>query len=239
MARETRKTNQRPSNRSKAAVAWVSIAIATLALMPPAITFAAPVVFGGSRISARRHPGDGRGIRNLLGDNNGVGGTFTGGRRARSTGTVSRTGLPPPNNLPTNFFNKNSPRGVVFFTPGSGFQVSGKEESRRPSSTNLRPDRLEQVRRVPVLRGCSRRSGARSRRSFLRPRHGPSGDQQGFGSVFTDVDHDDSTKIEFFDVNGALLYSGFVPPAKGNETPRSWGRLRRRRRGLPRSDHQR
>jgi hypothetical protein len=31
-----------------------------------------------------------------------------------------------PNNLPANFFNVNSPRGVVFSTPGSGFQVSAK-----------------------------------------------------------------------------------------------------------------
>ena len=29
-----------------------------------------------------------------------------------------------PNNLPANFFNVNSPRGAVFATPGSGFQVS-------------------------------------------------------------------------------------------------------------------
>ena len=41
---------------------------------------------------------------------------------------------------------------------------------------------------------------------------------RGFGSVFTDVDRAYSTKIEYFDVNGALLFSGFVPPARGNET---------------------
>ena len=32
------------------------------------------------------------------------------------------------------------------------------------------------------------------------------------------MDRDDSTKIEYFDVNGTLLFSGFVPSAKGNET---------------------
>ena len=36
--------------------------------------------------------------------------------------------------------------------------------------------------------------------------------------MFTDVSRDDSTKIEYFDVNGTLLFRGFVPPAKGNET---------------------
>src|SRR6476661_5439304 len=31
-----------------------------------------------------------------------------------------------PNNLPANFFNANSPRGAVFQTQGTGFQVSAK-----------------------------------------------------------------------------------------------------------------
>src|SRR6185436_2271961 len=34
----------------------------------------------------------------------------------------------------------------------------------------------------------------------------------GFGSVFTDVNRDDSTKIEYFDVNGRLLFSRNVLP---------------------------
>ena len=45
-----------------------------------------------------------------------------------------------PNNLPANFFNKNSPRGVVFFTPGSGFQVSGNAGVAPIEFDNLRPD---------------------------------------------------------------------------------------------------
>ena len=40
----------------------------------------------------------------------------------------------------------------------------------------------------------------------------------GFGAVFTDVDHAGSTKIEFLDVNGSLLFSRAVPAAQGNET---------------------
>jgi hypothetical protein len=31
-----------------------------------------------------------------------------------------------PNNLPVNFFNVNSPRGVVFSTSGTAFQVSAR-----------------------------------------------------------------------------------------------------------------
>src|SRR5438067_1137312 len=37
-----------------------------------------------------------------------------------------------PNNLPANFFNVNSPRGVVFSTPGTGFQVSATAASGTP-----------------------------------------------------------------------------------------------------------
>src|SRR4051812_39956501 len=38
-------------------------------------------------------------------------------------------GFSAPNNLPANFFNVNSPRGVVFSTPGTGFQVSSTAAS--------------------------------------------------------------------------------------------------------------
>jgi hypothetical protein len=40
--------------------------------------------------------------------------------------------LAAPNNLPPNFFNVNSPRGVEFSTPGTGFQVSATTASGNP-----------------------------------------------------------------------------------------------------------
>ena len=51
-------------------------------------------------------------------------GSFGSGRREINWDGVPNT-LAAPNNLPANFFNVNSPRGVVFSTPGTGFQVGG------------------------------------------------------------------------------------------------------------------
>src|SRR5205085_9906803 len=53
----------------------------------------------------------------------GANGSFGGVRRE-----INWDGVPDassaPNNLAANFFNVNSPRGVIFSTPGTGFQVS-------------------------------------------------------------------------------------------------------------------
>src|SRR5262245_19777630 len=53
----------------------------------------------------------------------GANGSFGGVRRE-----INWDGVPDaaaaPNNMPADFFNVNSPRGAVFSTPGTGFQVS-------------------------------------------------------------------------------------------------------------------
>src|SRR5258707_1167136 len=53
----------------------------------------------------------------------GANGSFGGLRREINWDGVPET-LSDPNKLPANFFNVNSPRGVVFSTPGTGFLVS-------------------------------------------------------------------------------------------------------------------
>ena len=53
----------------------------------------------------------------------GANGSFGGVRREINWDGVPDA-LSAPNLLPANFFNVNSPRGVIFATPGTGFQVS-------------------------------------------------------------------------------------------------------------------
>lgn len=45
-----------------------------------------------------------------------------------------------PNNLPANFFNVNSPRGLVLSTPGTGFQVSANAGTGPVNFGNLNPN---------------------------------------------------------------------------------------------------
>ena len=72
-------------------------------------------------------------FRSVLGNlNPNVVGSFGTGRRE-----INWDGVPDafsaPNALPGNFFNVNSPRGVVLFTPGTGFQVSASAASGQPT----------------------------------------------------------------------------------------------------------
>jgi hypothetical protein len=97
------------------------LAIATLGLtiiFNPVAASADPQVFEASGVTPADIQAAVDAFRNFddFGTNNGVGGTFPTGRRE-----INWDGVPDafsaPNLLPANFFNSNSPRGVVFFTP--------------------------------------------------------------------------------------------------------------------------
>jgi len=187
----------------------VSLALATLILSLPTIAVAAPVVFEASGASPADIQTAVDDFRAFLGDNNGVGGTFPDGRRE-----INWDGVPDafsaPNNFPANFFNSNSPRGAVFFTPGTGFQLSADNDN--PTNTAVRygnihpafpdvfstfsPERLFTALDSNVVETL-----------FFVPGTPQGATVDGFGSVFTDVNRQDSTKIEFFDVDGSLLFA--------------------------------
>jgi hypothetical protein len=207
----------RPCTWMKDACGWLFIAAATGIVAWPATSFAAPVVFEAAGSTSADIQGAVDEFRSFLGANNGVGGTFAGGRRE-----INWDGVPDrfaaPNNLPANFFNMNSPRGVVFFTPGSGFQVSGNLGAAPIEFDNLRPGASHKFAVFSPQRLFTALGSPVTEILFFVPGTAQAATSKGFGSVFTDVDRDESTKIEYFDVNGTLLFSRFVPPAEGNET---------------------
>ena len=94
---------------------------------------AAPIIFSASGANAASIQATVDAFRASLGAlNANVAGSFGSGRREINWDGVPDA-LAAPNNLPANFFNVNSPRGVVFSTPGTGFEVSAKTGN--PTST--------------------------------------------------------------------------------------------------------
>jgi len=196
---------------------WLSLAIASFGLtliFNPVAASAAPQVFEASGVTPADILTEVTAFRDFLGDNNGVGGTFDTGRRE-----INWDGVPDafsaPNLLPANFFNSNSPRGALFFTLGTGFQVSAN--SVNPTNTPVRFGNIHPV--YPALfstfspqRLFSALDSNITETLFFIPGTTQSATSKGFGAVFTDVNVGNSTKIEYFDVNGNLLFSRNVLP---------------------------
>jgi len=196
---------------------WLSLAMAIFGLtliFNPVAASADPEVFEASGVTPNDILNTVNAFRNFLGDNNGVGGTFPTGRRE-----INWDGVPDafsaPNLLPANFFNSNSPRGALFFTLGTGFQVSAN--SVNPTNTPVRFGNIHPV--YPALfstfspqRLFSALDSNITETLFFIPGTTQSATSKGFGAVFTDVNVGNSTKIEYFDVNGNLLFSRNVLP---------------------------
>ncbi len=147
-----------------------------------------------------------------------VAGSFGIGRREINWDGVADA-LSAPNNLPANFFNVNSPRGVVFSTPGTGFQVSSTAASGVPvefgninatypaSFAAFSPQRLFTPLGSNILDV-----------SFFFPGSNVPAVVKGFGAIFSDVDRFNTTTIEYFDQGNNSLGSFFVPSLPVNET---------------------
>jgi len=197
----------------------VVIALAVFMLLSPTLTMAAPVVFEASGATPADIQAAVDAFRTFLGPlNPNVAGSFASGRRE-----INWDGVPDafsaPNNLPANFFNANSPRGAVFFTPGSGFQVSAKSVNSTNTPVrfgNLHPD----FPRIFTVFSPERLFAAQDSNIvetvFFVPGSHTGAAVGGFGAVFTGVNEADSTKIEYFDVAGRLLFSRTVLPGATN-----------------------
>jgi hypothetical protein len=146
-----------------------------------------------------------------------VAGSFGSGRRE-----INWDGVPnafaAPNNLPGNFFNVNSPRGVVMSTPGTGFQVSANAGIAPVEFGNIDPNYPDVFAAFSAQRLFTALGSNITDVRFFVPGSSTPALTNGFGVVFTDVDQAGSTGIEFFDINGLSLANIHAPNTPGNET---------------------
>ena len=126
--------------------------------------------------------------------------------------------LSAPNNLPANFFNVNSPRGTVFSTPGSGFQVSATAASGTPIEFgNINSSYTSLFAPFSAQRLFTAIGSNVTDVSFFVPGTTVAASVSGFGAVFTDVDLANVSSLTFFDGSNVLLGTFFVPATAGNE----------------------
>ncbi len=153
----------------------------------------------------------------LGGLNPNVIGSFGSGRREINWDGVP-TGFAAPNNLPANFFNANSPRGVEFSTPGTGFAVSANAGVAPVEFGNINPAYPGLFAPFSPQRLFTALGSNIVDVRFFVPGSATAALTQGFGVVFTDVDLINTTSIEYFDAADLSLGSFFAPAASGDET---------------------
>ena len=107
-------------------------------------------------------------------------------------------------------------RGSVFRTPGTGFEQSGVPT---PEFGDLNPTYPGSFAAFSSPRLFTALNSNITDVHFFVPGDGtvPAA-VTGFGAVFTDVDLDGSTKMEFYAPDGSLIWEGFVPATAGTES---------------------
>lgn len=182
---------------------------------------AAPIPFSAAGTDPASIQADVDAYRAALGVlNPNVAGSVGAGRRE-----INWDGVPDafsaPNNLPANVFNVNSPRGVVFATPGSGFQVSADSSNSTTTPVefgNIDPNYPAFFETFSAQRLFTSLGSNVLDVSFFIPGSTTPALTTGFGAVFTDVDLPDTTSLQFFDAANSSLGTFFVPNVAANET---------------------
>ena len=149
----------------------------------------------------------------LGGANNGVSNSFTNGRRE-----INWDGVPDafsaPNALPNNFFNSNSPRGVVFSSTAIAGVISGQQpfmvSSTIASGTPINFGNLDASYTAIFQTFSAQRLFTANNSNivdveFFIPGTKIPATVSGFGAVFADVDLINTTAIQYFDVDGRSL----------------------------------
>ena len=146
----------------------------------------------------------------------GANGSFGGVRRE-----INWDGVPDifsaPNLMPPDFFNVNSPRGAVFSTPGTGFEVSATAAVGSIEFDNINPTYSSNFATFsPQRLFTAIGSNVTDVRFFVAGTNTPAL-TSAFGAIFTDVDLAGSS-LQFFDAFNNSLGTFAVPSLLGNET---------------------
>jgi hypothetical protein len=147
----------------------------------------------------------------------GANGSFGGLRREINWDGVPDA-LSAPNNLPANFFNVNSPRGVVFATPGTGFQVSANAGIAPIQFDNIDPTYSQTFEPFSPQRLFTSLGSNVMDVNFFLPGTNTPALTNGFGAIFSDVDLANTTSIQLFDKSLNSLGTFVVPATAGSET---------------------
>jgi hypothetical protein len=190
----------------------VSLGVGLAAVSSPA--FAVPLVEQAGGANAAAIQGAVDAFRADLGNplNPNVAGSFPTGRREINWDGVPNN-LSAPNNLPPDFFNVNSPRGVVFSTPGTAVQVSGNAGVAPVRFDNVNPSYSSIFQTFSAQRLFTAIGSNIVDVNFFVPGSTTPATVSGFGSVFTDVNLSNTTSIQYFNANNTSLGTFFVPTA--------------------------
>ena len=197
----------------------MALSLAVLAIFIPSHAQAAPVVrsLGGDATTASITP-----TRDTFrldiggGTTAGANGSFGGVRREINWDGVPATSA-APNTLAANFFNTTSPRGVVFSTAGSGFEVSGATTDAgagQPAAANFGNINVSYGTTFGVFSAQRLFTAIGSNVTdvnFFLPGTATAATVAGFGAIFTDVETLGGTTIQYFNQVGTSLGTFNVP----------------------------
>jgi hypothetical protein len=107
--------------------------------------------------------------------------------------------------FPGDFFNKNSPRGILLSTDGYGFRVSSN------GFTDVSAAYAGEFNAFSPVKIFASSGGTRIDVSFVVAGSNTPALVNGFGSVFAGVDRPQATSIEYFGADGASLLKVVAP----------------------------